>query len=75
MVRPISISLERILPRLASLLPALQSGLAIRVDHAGLADTVSVRRLPGTTTEDWERLAAWFVTGSGRASRLDQLTH
>ena len=74
MVRPISISLERILPRLASLLPALQSGLAIRVDHAGLADTVSVRRLPGTTTEDWERLAAWFVTGSGRASRLDQLT-
>lgn len=75
MVRPISASLERILPRLASLLPALRHGLAVRVDDAGLADTVSVRRLPGTATEDWERLAAWFMARSGRVSRLDQLTH
>ncbi|MDE0168382.1 MAG: TIGR02677 family protein [bacterium] len=74
MVRPISTSLERILPRLASLLPALHHGLAVRVDDVGLADTVSVRRLPGTTTDDWERLAAWFITGSGSVSRLDQLT-
>jgi uncharacterized protein (TIGR02677 family) len=74
MVRPISTSLERILPRLASLLPALENGLAARVGDAGLADTVSVRRSPGTTTEDWERLAAWFVARSGRVSRLDQLT-
>ena len=74
MVRPISTSLERILPRLASLLPILQNGLAARVSDVGLADTVSVRRLPGTTTEDWERLAAWFVARSGRVSRLDQLT-
>lgn len=74
MVRPISASLERILPRLASLLPALQGGLATRVDDAGLAHTVSVRRLPGTTAEDWERLAAWFASRLGRASRLDQLT-
>lgn len=74
MVRPIAAGLERILPRLASLLPALQDGLAVRVGDAGLADTVSVRRLPGTTTEDWERLAAWFVNRSGRVSRLDQLT-
>lgn len=74
MVRPISTGLERILPRLASLLPALQDGLAGRVGDAGLADTVSVRRLPGTTTEDWERLAAWFVARPGQVSRLDQLT-
>ena len=73
-VRPISTSLERILPRLAPLLSALHHGLAARVDEAGLADTVSVRRLPGTTTEDWERMAAWFVARSGRVSRLDQLT-
>ena len=74
MVRPISSGLDRVLPRLPSLLPALSHGLAVRVDDAGLTDTVSVRRLQGTTTEDWERLAAWFVTGSGRVSRLDQLT-
>lgn len=74
MVRPISTSLERIIPRLDSLLPVLHHGLAVRVDDAGLADTVKVRRLPGTTTEDWERLAVWFVARSGRVSRLDQLT-
>ena len=74
MVRPISTSLERILPRLAPLLSALHHGLAARVDDADLADTVSVRRLQGTTTEDWERMAAWFVARSGRVSRLDQLT-
>jgi len=75
MVRPIATSLERILAWLDSLIPALHHGLAERVEEAGLADTVSVRRRPGTTTEDWERLAAWFVTRSGRVSRLDQLTH
>ena len=74
MTRPISASIERILPRLASLLPALQSGLAARVDDAGLADRVSVRRLPGTDADDWEHLAAWFVARPGRTSRLDQLT-
>lgn len=74
MARPISAGLDRILPRLDSLLPALRGGLATRVDDAGLASTVSVRRSPGTMREDWERLAAWFATRSGRASRLDQLT-
>ncbi len=74
MTRPISRSLERILPRLAVLLPALQSGLAARVDDAGLADAVAVRRLPGTSSDDWEHLAAWFVAVQGRPSRLDRLT-
>ena len=75
MVRPISTSLERILLCLPSLLPALHHGLAVRVEDAGLADAVSVRRVPGTMSEDWERLSAWFVARSGRMSRLDQLTH
>ena len=72
--RPIARSLERILPHLAVLLPALRSGLAARVDDAGLAGSVTVRRPVGTTPEDWEHLAAWFVARPGRASRLDQLT-
>ena len=74
MTRPISTSLERILPRLAALLPALRSGLAARVDDAGLAGTVSVRRSPGRDADDWEHLATWFVARPGRRSRLDQLT-
>ena len=74
MTRPISTSLERILPRLADLVPALRSGLAGRVDDAGLAGRVSVRRLPGTSAGDWEYLAAWFVALPGRRSRLDELT-
>ena len=74
MTRPISRRLERILPRLAVLLPALRSGLAARVDDAGLAERVAVRRLAGAAADDWEHLAAWFVARPGRGSRLDQLT-
>ena len=74
MARPIARSLQTILPRLAPLLAALRSGLAARVDDAGLGHSVAVRRLPGTATRDWEHLAEWFVPPPGRASRLDQLT-
>ena len=74
MARPIARSLERILPQLPVLLSALRSGLAARVDDAGLADSVTVRRPPGTSPDDWEHLAAWFVAQPGRAPRLDQLT-
>ena len=74
MAQPIARSLEAILPQLATLLGALRSSLAARVDDAGLADRVAVRRLPGTEAEDWEHLAEWFVAPAGRASRLDRLT-
>ena len=75
MTRPIARSLERVLPSIESLLPLLRSGLAERLDDAGLAQSVTVRRLPGTDAKDWERLAAWFVAPQpGRVSRLDQLT-
>ena len=74
MTRPVARSLQAVLPRLVPLLGALRSGLAARVDDAGLGHSVAVRRLPGTAARDWEHLAEWFVPPPGRASRLDQLT-
>lgn len=71
MTRPIARALEQILPRLDTLLPALRSGLAARVDEAGLAENVAVRRLPGTESADWRYLEAWFTASPGRPSRLD----
>jgi len=74
MTRPIARGLEAILTRLDDLLPALRTGLAARVDDAGLAADVPVRRLKGTDPADWEHLAAWFRPPPGHPSRLDQLT-
>jgi uncharacterized protein (TIGR02677 family) len=74
MTRPIARSLEAILDRLDDLLPVLRGGLAARVDDAGLAPNVSVRRLKGTDPADWKHLAAWFRPPPGSVSRLDQLT-
>ncbi len=74
MVGPIGRSLESVLARLDDLLPTLRSGLAARVDDAGLASSVTVRRIKGTAEEDWQHLAAWFVRATGRPSRLDQHT-
>ena len=71
---PIGRALEQILNRLDDLLPALRSGLAARVEEAGLGDSVTVRRPKGTEAEDWQHLAAWFVAAAGRPSRLDQHT-
>ena len=74
MARPIGRGLERVLARLEELLPALRSGLAARVDEAGLSDSVTVRSPKGTTEQDWQHLAAWFLAAAGRPSRLDQHT-
>jgi uncharacterized protein (TIGR02677 family) len=74
MARPISRRLEVLLPRLPALLGALRSGLAVRVNDAGLAGSVSVRHLPGSAARDWEHLADWFAAPAGRTSRLDRLT-
>ena len=74
MTRPISRSLDRLLGRLDDLLPVLRTGLAARVDAAGLTASVAVRRLKGTDLEDWDHLAAWFKPPPGHPSRLDQLT-
>ena len=74
MTRPIGRSIEAILGRLDELLPVLVGGLATRVDDAGLAAGVAVRRLKGTDPADWDHLAAWFRPPPGLPSRLDQLT-
>ena len=74
MTRPIARRLNSILPQLQPLLDRLSYGLAARVDDAGLAGSVVVRRLPGSSARDWEHLAEWFAAPAGRASRLDQLT-
>ena len=72
--RPIGRSLERILARLEDLLPALRSGLAVRVEEAGLSDSVMVRGPRGNTEQDWQHLAVWFLAAPGQPSRLDQHT-
>ena len=74
MTPQVSRILQRIMPRLDDLLPSLRSGLAARVDDAGLADSVTVRRQQGSEAEHWKHLAAWFVGAAGRPSRLDALT-
>lgn len=72
--RPIARTLEQIIPQIADLLTALQSGLAVRVEEAGLAQNMSVRRLPGTVLADWRHLEAWFASPPGQVSRIDGLT-
>ncbi len=74
MVRPIARALKRLRPHVEALLPALRSGLAARVEQAGLDDHVAVRRARGTEPADWDHLAAWFIAADGRPARLDQLT-
>ncbi len=74
MTRPIARRLDAILPRLPQLLDRLSSGLAARVDDAGLAGSIVVRHQPGSAARDWEHLAEWFAAPAGRTSRLDQLT-
>jgi len=72
--RPIGRTLARILPTVPVLVDTIRTGLAARVDAAGLSDRVAVRRQPGTRPDDWEHLATWFTATPGRPARLDQLT-
>lgn len=72
--RPISRTLEQILPALDDVVTIARSGLAQRVDAAGLADYVSVRRQAGAHADDWHHLASWFTSAPGQPARLDQLT-
>ncbi len=74
MTRPISRRLEAVGSRIPMITNSLRQGLAARVDDAGLAASVAVRRLPGTETRDWDHLTEWFVAPPGQASRLDRLT-
>lgn len=72
--RPIARSLQQLGPDLDQLVVRLHTGLASRVDEAGMTDRVAVRRLAGSRRADWDHLTAWFEAQPGRVSRLDQLT-
>lgn len=74
MAAPIARSLQQIVRRLDDFLPALNAGLAARVDDAGLAGSIAVRSQPGSKADDWTNLAAWFLADPSRSSRLDDLT-
>ena len=70
---PIGRLLEALAPDVPLIVARAAGGLASRVDEAGLGTTVSVSRTPGSTVEDWDHLAGWFVRGTGR-SRIERLT-
>lgn len=72
--RPISRVLGQILPRVDDVITIARTGLAERVDAAGLADHVSVRRHAGGRPDDWHHLASWFTSSPGQPARIDQLT-
>ncbi|OED42952.1 TIGR02677 family protein [Chromatiales bacterium (ex Bugula neritina AB1)] len=74
--RPIASQLRALSPQLDEIISHARSGLAARVDDAGLADTVSVRHSTGSQRADWDHLMRWFGAGAGvdGRSRLDALT-
>lgn len=74
MARPIAGSLRTLTPFIDAVVLRSRSGLAARVDQAGLADSVSVRYSAGANKEDWEHLMRWFGAGEDGQSRLDSLT-
>lgn len=74
MARPIAVALRNIEPHLDVIAAHARSGLAVRVDDAGLGDAVSVRGLAGSTRSDWDHLMRWFGAGADGHSRLDGLT-
>lgn len=73
--RPIGQRLAALSGRFAVLVERASRGLAGRVDEAGLAASVAVRRRAGSRIEDWEHLCSWFLPGgAGRPSRIQTLT-
>ncbi len=71
--RPIAAALAELRPRLALVVERAQGGLKRRVEEAGLDGSIAVSALAGSSLEDWEHLAGWFVARPDRPARLDQL--
>ncbi|MGH9209509.1 MAG: TIGR02677 family protein [Acidimicrobiales bacterium] len=70
---PIGRLLEDLSPQVPAIVARAGGGLASRVDQAGLAAAVNVSRAPGSSIDDWEHLAGWFVRSAG-GSRIERLT-
>lgn len=71
--RPIAATLSGLADRFDVIAERANRGLAARVAEAGLADTVSVSRAPGSTVDDWLHLSGWFVGSANRPARIEQL--
>jgi uncharacterized protein (TIGR02677 family) len=71
--RPIARLITELEPHLGEILQRGARGLALRVERAGLSETVAVRRSAGERRDDWVNLAAWFVRTQHAPSRLEQL--
>lgn len=73
LARPIGQRLAPMLTKTPTIAQRLTGGLAGRVARAGLADSIAIGHTPGSTQDDWDHLATWFVARAGGLSRIDQL--
>lgn len=71
--RPIAAALDALAASVPTIVERANRGLAARVEEAGLQSTVAVTRTAGSSVEDWEHLAGWFVGQANRPARLDRL--
>jgi uncharacterized protein (TIGR02677 family) len=71
--RPIAVALQSLRGSVPLVVERVGRGLAARVEETGLADAITVARTPGSSAEDWDRLADWFVARGLRPARMDQL--
>lgn len=72
--RPIGLRLAALRDRFSMLVERGGKGLAGRVDAAGLAGSVAVRRRAGSRLQDWQHLCSWFLREPGRLSRIETLS-
>ena len=75
MALPIGQWLDALQPSVPRIVDRAAQGLASRVRQAGLEGAITVTHTAGSTAEDWELLAAWFVRRGRAVSRIEQLTH
>lgn len=71
--RPVAAALSALTDSFPVVADRANRGLAARVEEAGLAGAVSVSRAPGTSVEDWQHLAGWFLGTAHRPARIEQL--
>jgi len=70
---PVGRLLADLWPKVPTIAARAGQGLAARVDEAGLGPAVQVSRVLGSTVDDWDHLAGWFVRAAG-PSRIERLT-